>query len=445
MDPFKLPGVPADTTIIFSSDSSDAYPGFTLNWKCEGDEAEEEKPEAECDGMEIFNDSDFYLGDIGDSVTGITTWEDCAEICAKNEACNFFTHSRRWNKCYLKDSPTEFRSCDYCTGGAKCSVDRSSLGERTADSLHQTTPEEEARCPTTCWDEVDGACVLKDSAGAECFNLSCEGGKMNIDFDPVTMFKSQKSYASSRLSYSSDVGSDPADSAELNWGTQTISFTDDLMVSTVVVDSDALNDPAISCLSTLESANQTLVTGVSEEPCLSVSFKCEFPRIMTVTSDPFQVTANMIKGTGEDKKTGNLESTLSMTMRNKDGDAVTSDNVFLGDQVTTVILSSLSTTKFSMITEQCEVNDNGEDVAIVKNYCYAGAVKASFGQHLVQTSLMAQVEWNTFTVGSVANPLTSQTVTCKVKLCGADCRSLAESAICPADSAGLEYVKGSEM
>ena len=55
--------------------------------------------------------------------------------------------------------------------------------------------------------------------------------------------------------------------------------------------SDALNDPAISCLSTLESANQTLVTGVSEEPCLSVSFKCEFPRIMTVTSDPFQVRA----------------------------------------------------------------------------------------------------------------------------------------------------------
>ena len=32
----------------------------------------------------------------------------------------------------------------------------------------------------------------------------------------------------------------------------------------------------------------------------------------------------------------------------------------------------------------------------------------SFGYYLVQTSLMAQVEWNTFTVGSIANPLTSQ-------------------------------------
>jgi len=271
---------------------------------------------------------------------------------------------------------------------------------------------------------------------------------MNIDFDPVTMFKSQKSYSNSRLSYSSDVGSDPADSAEITWGTQTISFTDDLMVSTVVVDSDALNDPAISCLSTLESGNQKLVTGVSEEACLSVNFKCEFPRIMTVASDPFQVTANMIKGTAEDRKTstsGNLESTLSMSMSNKDGDAVTSDNVFLGDQITTVISSTLSTTKFSMITEQCEVNDNGQNVAIVKNYCYASAVKASFGYHLVQTSLMAQVQWNTFTVGSVANPLTSQTVTCIVKLCGDDCMSLAENAICPADSAGLEYVKGSDM
>ena len=26
-------------------------------------------------------------------------------------------------------------------------------------------------------------------AGVECFSLSCEGGKINIDFDPVTMFK----------------------------------------------------------------------------------------------------------------------------------------------------------------------------------------------------------------------------------------------------------------
>ena len=65
--------------------------------------------------------------------------------------------------------------------------------------------------------------------------------------------------------------------------------------------SDALNDPAISCLSTLESANQTLVTGVSEEPCLSVSFKCEFPRIMTVTSDSFQVRT-------KSKYYGNMDS-----------------------------------------------------------------------------------------------------------------------------------------
>ena len=37
----------------------------------------------------------------------------------------------------------------------------------------------------------------------------------------------------------------------------------------------------------------------------------------------------------------------------------------------------ISTTKFSIIVEQCEVSDNDHDIAIVKNYCYATAVKAS--------------------------------------------------------------------
>ena len=60
---------------------------------------------------------------------------------------------------------------------------------------------------------------------------------------------------------------------------------------------------------------------------------------------------------------------------------------------------------------------------------------------LVQDYLGAKFQWDSFTVGTEANPVTSQTLTCKVKLCGDDCTDLASKATCPSNQDGLDFNK----
>ena len=60
---------------------------------------------------------------------------------------------------------------------------------------------------------------------------------------------------------------------------------------------------------------------------------------------------------------------------------------------------------------------------------------------LVQDYLGAKFQWDSFTVGTEANPVTSQTLTCKVKLCGDDCIDLARDTVCPYNDDGLDFNK----
>ena len=61
---------------------------------------------------------------------------------------------------------------------------------------------------------------------------------------------------------------------------------------------------------------------------------------------------------------------------------------------------------------------------------------------LVQEYLGAEFQWDSFTVGTEANPVTSQTLTCTVKLCGDDCMIIPTKTACPDNDDGLDFKRG---
>ena len=52
--------------------------------------------------MKIYNDADFYAGDIGKH-GDVSTTADCVDLCVSDAKCFFFTYNSKTLFCYLKD------------------------------------------------------------------------------------------------------------------------------------------------------------------------------------------------------------------------------------------------------------------------------------------------------------------------------------------------------
>ena len=51
--------------------------------------------------MKIFNEADFFAGDIGKH-EDVQKYEDCADLCVANAECSYFTFNDIRKMCYLK-------------------------------------------------------------------------------------------------------------------------------------------------------------------------------------------------------------------------------------------------------------------------------------------------------------------------------------------------------
>ena len=150
-----------------------------------------------------------------------------------------------------------------------------------------------------------------------------------------------------------------------------------------------------------------------------VQFQCRYKTELMISSEPIDVATatalDMAIGIGSLKRGFSLNIYDNDSYQNVIGPA---DKVFIGATVFAKISWSLTTLEdsVSFYIDRCEIDLDGQDVAIVQDNCYAKAVSAKLLSDPVLQSSEVKLSYKTFT-STFGSTEQSALLKCVIRLC----------------------------
>merc|ERR1712227_259536 len=251
------------------------------------------------------------------------------------------------------------------------------------------------------WDKAARSCTMKP----ECMKVACNADSMEVAVKSKLFGLTDADAA--KVSPQPDADSDPAaefdfkKTCKLGECEMTYKIEDEMLVFTMILrekDQDGFTN-------TVDTSANAL-TVYSNPLAIAVPFTCKYPVDVKISSEEFNLK-DVVLGAGPSNE-GNLATGFDLTL-----DAGVDDPIKLGERQevkATWKVTALKDVFFNFTG--CTVTQEDTEVALVKNYCFANALKVTPAEG---SATVQAFSYQTFS--SVGATSTSQTISCDVKIC----------------------------